>query len=86
MVSHNGSRVSSRKLVPSLLSSQPHPPAALADDGAVGRPGCVCLLQHLNAITKLMCVQPAQSVAVFGSSLKDGEDAFNACACINRAI
>lgn len=71
--------MSSRKLAPSLLSLQPHPPAVPVDDEAVGRPGCVYSLQHLNAITKLMCVQPARPVAAFGSSLKDGEDAFGAC-------
>ena len=72
--------MSNHKLAPSLLSSQPPPPAAPAEDGAVGRPACVYSRQHLSAITKLMCVQPAWSMAAFCLPLKDGEDAFDVCA------
>lgn len=62
--------------------SQVHisPSAAPVGAGAVSRPGCVYSLQHLNAIAKMLCVQPAWSMAVFGLSLRGGEDVFDACA------
>lgn len=44
---------------------------------------CFNILMQL--ITKLR-VQPAQSVAAFSSSLKDGEFALNACVQSNGAI
>lgn len=54
--------------------------AAPVGVGAVSRPGYVYSLQHLNAITKMLCVQPAWSMAAFGLSLRGGEDVFDACA------
>lgn len=69
---------------PGMLQKLPQahtsPSAAPVGAGALSRPGCVYSLQHLNAITKILCVQPAWSMAVFGLSLRGGEDVFDACA------
>lgn len=63
-----------------LLQVHIPPSAAPVVARAVGRPGCVYSLQHLKAITKMLCVQPAWSVAAFGLSLRAGEDVFDAYA------